>query len=158
MVIKHHTVPVSGGKGVLVVPDLGAGNYTVKATYNGDDKYESSTNSTEMEVAKEILTPEDVKVIDQGNGTVVVVVPENATGNVTIKVGDKEYNATVANGTAVITLDNSTPGTHEVEVIYSGDDNHDGVGVKANVTALNVTLQLKLKSVKLKKANRLKSL
>ena len=132
---KTYTVPVSGGKGVLVVPDLGAGNYTVKATYNGDDKYESSTNSTEMEVAKEILTPEDVKVIDQGNGTVVVVVPENATGNVTIKVGDKEYNATVVNGTAVITLDNSTPGTHEVEVIYSGDDNHDGVGVKANVTA-----------------------
>ena len=132
---KTYTVPVSGGKGVLVVPDLDAGNYTVEAKYNGDDKYESSTYSTALEVAKEILTPEDVKVIDQGNGTVVVVVPENATGNVTVKVGDKEYNATVVNGTAVITLDNSTPGTHEVEVIYSGDDNHDGVGVKANVTA-----------------------
>ena len=132
---KTYTVPVSGGKGVLVVPGLEAGNYPVEAKYNGDDKYESSTNSTALEVSKVKVTPEDVKVIDQGNGTVVVVVPENATGNVTVKVGDKEYNATVVNGTAVITLDNSTPGTHEVEVIYSGDDNYDGVGVKANVTA-----------------------
>ena len=63
-------------------------------------------------------------VIDYGNGTVVVVVGDNATGNVTIKVGDHEYNATVVNGTAVVTIDNETPGTHEVEVIYSGDGNH----------------------------------
>ena len=45
-----------------------------------------------------------MKIIDQGNGTVVVVVGDNATGNVTVKVGDKEFNATVVNGTAVLML------------------------------------------------------
>ena len=52
---KTYTVPVSGGKGELVLPDMGAGNYTVEATYNGDTKYESSTNSTKFEVAKDKL-------------------------------------------------------------------------------------------------------
>ena len=97
---KSYTVPVSGGKGVLVV----------EAKYNGDDKYASSNNSTGLEVAKVKVAPEDIKVVDQGNGTVVVVVPENATGNITIKVGDKNYTAPIVNGTAVINVDNSTPG------------------------------------------------
>ncbi|WP_296878470.1 Ig-like domain repeat protein [uncultured Methanobrevibacter sp.] len=131
---KSYTVPVSGGKGLLVVPDLGAGNYTVEAKYNGDAKYKSSTNSTKLEVAKDKLSPDDLKVIDQGNGTVVVVVPENTTGNITVKVGDQIYNATIVNGTATITLENTAPGTHEIEVIYSGDANNEGTSTKANVT------------------------
>ena len=51
----------------------------------------------------------------------MVVVPENATGNITIMVGDKNYTAPIVNGTAVVNVDNSTPGTDDVEVIYSGD-------------------------------------
>ena len=131
---KTYTVPVSGGKGVLVVPGLGAGNYTVEAKYNGDDKYASSTNSTELEVAKEALTPDDVKVIDQGNGTVVVVVPENATGDITVKVGNETYTAPIVDGKAVIDMTNMTPGEHEIEVIYPGDDNYDGASTTAKVT------------------------
>ena len=131
---QTYTVPVSGGKGELILPDLGAGNYTVEATYNGDDKYEPNTNSTKFEVAKDKLNPDDFKVFDYGNGTVAVVVPENATGNITIKVGDKNYTAPIVNGTAVVTVDNSTPGTHDVEVIYSGDDNNEGTSTSSKVT------------------------
>ena len=45
---KDYNVSVSGGKGILVVPDLEAGNYTVEVKYLGDDKYEESTNATEV--------------------------------------------------------------------------------------------------------------
>ena len=131
---KSYDVPVSGGKGILVVPDIDAGTYTVEAKYNGDDKYASSSNSTILDVAKVKVSPDDVKVVDQGNGTVVVVVPENATGNITIKVGDKNYTAPIVNGTAVVTVDNSTPGTHDVEVIYSGDENTEGTSTTSKVT------------------------
>ena len=131
---KSYNVNVSGGKGVLVVPDIGAGDYTVVAKYNGDDKYASSENSTTLSVAKVKVSPDDVKVVDQGNGTVVVVVPENATGNITIKVGDKNYTAPIVNGTAVVNVDNSTPGTHDVEVIYSGDENTEGTSTTSKVT------------------------
>jgi len=129
---ETYTVPVVGGKGILVVRDLPAGEYTVQVTYNGDGKYETSNNSTTFKVNK--VDADDIKVIDQGNGTVVVVVPGNGTGNVTIKVGNDTYNATVINGTAVVNLTNVTPGEHNITVIYSGDENHTNATVDATVT------------------------
>ena len=74
-------------------------------------------------------------VVDYGNGTVVVVVPEDAVGNVTITVDGKNYTAEVVNGTAVVQLDNVTPGTHEVEVIYSGDDKYNSTVKTTDITA-----------------------
>ena len=142
---KDYTVPVSGGKGILVVPGLSVGPHSVDVIFDGSDKYEPNSNSTQFNVAKDKLSPDDIKVIDKGNGTVVVVVPNNATGNVTVKVGDKEFNATVVNGTAVVELDNVTPGEHEIEVIYSGDDNYDNATVNSTVvvpkleSSVNVT-------------------
>ncbi|WP_407393829.1 Ig-like domain repeat protein [Methanobrevibacter sp.] len=129
---KDYPATVSGGKAVVVVPGLEAGNHTVDVSYSGDDKYASSSNSTELEVSK--APTDEPKVIDQGNGTVVVVVPDNATGNVTVKVGNNTYTAEVINGTAVITLENETPGTHDIEVIYSGDENHEGTSTTSTVT------------------------
>ena len=131
---KTYTANVSGGKAVVTVLGLKAGNYSVDVSYSGDDKYMPSSNTTDLEVSKAEIDPADIKVIDQGNGTVVVVVPDNATGNVTIKVGNDTYTAEVINGTAVVTLENATPGTHEIEVIYSGDDNHEGANTTSEAT------------------------
>ena len=130
---KSYTVPVMGGKAELIVSGLEAGNYTVKATYNGDGKYEPGSASSEFEVSKVELTSDEIKVIDQGNGTVVVVVPEDATGNVTVTVDGKNYTAEVVNGTATVTLDDVAPGTHEVAVTYSGDDKYDSVTTTSTV-------------------------
>ena len=103
--------------------------------YSGDDKYAPNSTSTEIEVSKDAIDPDAIKVIDQGNGTVAVVVPENATGNITVKVGNDTFTAPIEDGVATITLTNVTPGEHSVEVIYSGDDNYDGVSTNATVTA-----------------------
>ena len=137
------TVGIVDGKAVAVIPNLDVGNYTVNVTYTGDRKYESSTNKTTLEIKKE--KPEtEIVVIDQGNGTVVVVVGDNATGNVTITVGDHEYNATVINGTAVVNVNNETPGTHEIKVIYSGDTNHNATNQDANVTILKYDTEMNI--------------
>ena len=131
---KTYTVAVSGGKGNLTVPKLPAGPYTVEATYNGDGKYKSRDNSTKFEVAKVKLGPEDINVVDQGNGTVVVVVPEDAEGNITIKIGDKNYTAPIENGFAKVTVDDLTPGVHNAEVLYSGDNNYEKASTTTKVT------------------------
>lgn len=89
--------------------------------YNGDEKYLPAVNTTIFTVSK-ATTPMDV--VDQGNGTIVVTVPENATGNVTVKVGNETYAAEVVDGKAVITLENTTPGKHDVKVVYSGDNDY----------------------------------
>ena len=125
-----YTVAVSGGYGVITISGLPEGEYTVSARYNGDDKYFVATNSTKFRVSKSKLTME---VIDQGNGTVLVKLPSDATGNVTIKVGNETYTANVENGVAWITLDNETPGIHEITVTYSGDDQYNSKTVESSV-------------------------
>ena len=72
---KNYTVFVSGGEGTLVVSDLGVGPYTVDVTFNGSKKYKPSNNTATFNVNKVKTSESDIKVIDQGNGTVLVVVP-----------------------------------------------------------------------------------
>ena len=128
---KEYNVTVAGGKGILPVYGLKVGNYTVDVKYLGDNKYEPSTNATKFAVNK--VNTDEIYVIDQGNGTVVVVVPGNGTGNVTVVVENQTFNGTVINGTAVINLTNVTPGVHNITVIYSGDETHENETVNATV-------------------------
>jgi hypothetical protein len=141
---KDYNVPVAGGKGILVVPDLEVDNYTVTAKYLGDDKYEPSEGSAEFSVNKAVS---NIQVIDHGNGTVVVVVPENATGSVTINVDGKEFTADVVDGIAEVNLDNVTPGEHVANVTYSGDGSHEGASVNVNVTAPKYETPMDVKAV-----------
>ena len=128
---KLYTVAVSGGNGKLVISGLPKGDYVVSVRYNGDDKYLPSTNKTTFKVLKKSSS---MDVTDLGNGTVVVDLPDDANGTVEIKVGNNTYNTTVVNGTAVITLNNETPGVHDIVVTYSGDDTHDPQATDAQVT------------------------
>ena len=132
---KDYTAEIDAdGKSVVTAENVSYGDHTIAVEYLGDKNYSANHTVSNMTVQKAKADTEP-NVIDYGNGTVVVVVGDNATGNVTIKIGDKEFNATVVNGTAVVTIDNVTPGTHEVEVIYSGDGNHTGSTITTNITA-----------------------
>ena len=140
-----HTVPIAGGTGILVVPDLKVDNYTVTVTYAGDNKYNGNNNLTKLEVSKVKITEDDITVVDQGNGTVVVIVPGNGTGNVTVVLENgTNFTAPVINGTAIVNLTNVTPGSHNVTVIYSGDGNHTNVTKNANVTIPKLTPTIKV--------------
>ncbi|WP_296894419.1 Ig-like domain repeat protein [uncultured Methanobrevibacter sp.] len=106
--------PINKGEAIIPVANLTSGTKTVIAEYAGDNNYSANYSVAKFDInVKTNVTP---TVIDYGNGTVVVVVGDNATGNVTIKVGDKEFNATVVNGTAIVNITNVTPGDHEVDM------------------------------------------
>ena len=126
-----YSVAVSDGQGVLVISGLPKGVYNVTVTYNGNYKYLKSTNSTIFTVSEK---DSDMTVVDCGNGTVKVYVSDNATGNVTVKVGNETYTGEVIDGVAVISLDNLTAGDHDIEVIYSGDSNHAPKTVDSKVS------------------------
>jgi hypothetical protein len=91
-------------------------------------------NASDKIVVSPAIPKDGFKVVDLRNGTVVVTVPANATGNITIKIGDHIYNATIKNSTAVIDLVNETPGTYLANVTYSGDANHTNMTVFEYVT------------------------
>jgi hypothetical protein len=61
---------------------------------------------------------------------IVVSLPEDATGNVTVTIGNDTYNATVEDGTATVTVPGGLPvGEYEAEVAYSGDDKYDPASI-----------------------------
>ena len=128
---KDYASMVSDGRAVLVIPNIKVGNYTFDVIYNGDDKYKQGRVPVEFNVSKATskITP-----IDQNNGTVIVVVPENAEGNVTVNVDGENYTAPVIDGVASVTLTNATPGKHDITVTYSGDENHTSATSYSAVT------------------------
>ncbi|WP_058738266.1 Ig-like domain-containing protein [Methanobrevibacter millerae] len=129
---KEYNTTIEKGKAIVSVNNVSAGNHTIAVEYAGDSNYSANYTIVNMTVDK-AKSESDLTVVDYGNGTVVVVVGDNATGNVTIKVGDKEFNATVIDGKAIVNLENITPGIHDVEVIYSGDDNHNNATLNTTV-------------------------
>ena len=145
---KNITVNIKDGKASLIVSDLPVGKYDIVVKYSGDANYGASTNITSFNVGKIAKYDIDVDIsrVQSGeNATITVSLPKDATGNVTIIIGNKKYNATVVNGTAkVITgvLDN---GTYDVVVYYSGDDKYLNSVKQLNMT-VDVNKNLNLKS------------
>ena len=63
--------------------------------------------------------------------------PEDATGNVTVIIAGKNYTATVANGSALIKINESLNGTYNAKVIYTGDEIYKNMTTSLNVTVKN---------------------
>jgi hypothetical protein len=130
----NKTVPIAGGENEIIITDVPVGEHNVTVTYNGDDKYDPVTVTDKINVTKAEINPDDIGLTDNGNGTITITIPGNASGNVTVKIGNETYNATVTNGKAIVNITNATPGTHNVTVIYSGDGNNSGVEVNRTLT------------------------
>ena len=81
---------------IVEVLDGAKGNITVD--YSGDDTYAPKSNNTIIDSKGdydwEVIIPE---ITDDKNTTISVIVPKDATGNVTVTVGDNEHNGTVNN-------------------------------------------------------------
>ena len=117
---------IINGKVNIVIPNLPAGKYEAIITYEGDDKYLSSTTKTKFEVRKNsapVSANDDyIKIGD--DGTVVVNLPSDATGTVTIIVNGHKYTMPVINGKAEFKIPGLKKGDHDVIILYSGDDKY----------------------------------
>ena len=142
-----YTIAVDQGTGKLVISGLPKGDYTASVKYNGDGKYLPSTNSTTFRVIKSD-TPMDV--IDLGNDTVVVSLPDDATGIVTAKIGDKTYTGKVVNGTVEFDFSDLTPGQYPIEVSYSGDKKYSPQKAISTITVpkYDTTIDVSIGDVK----------
>ncbi|WP_407375765.1 Ig-like domain-containing protein, partial [Methanobrevibacter sp.] len=137
-----------GGKSVYIAVDNGvavydvvlpAGNYTVVATYMGDDKFYSNATSSEFTISEKqkedtnvtINIPGDIKT---GDDIPVEVSIPGATGNVSVIVDGVENVVHLdENGTATYTIPEVTGGEHSVVVVYDGDDTHNGAHAVATI-------------------------
>ena len=122
---------------------LAPGKYNITAVYTGDEYFEISTPDTiEYEVPKVANATMDVAVdpAEVGEDVVIAItLPEDATGDVNVTIGNETYNATVENGTAtVIVPAGLAAGTYPAEVAYSGDDKYEPVSATTNVVVNKV--------------------
>ncbi len=128
----------------LDLNDLAAGVYEVIATYSGDSYYASIANSTIFEVKKTELNPDDLKVDiinnTPGNVTLNITVPKNATGNITVTIGNETYNGTIENGSVIIKLPNAPIGNSTINITYGGDENYEPIAKQENITVDKYTL------------------
>ncbi len=125
---KGYYANITDGIAKVYVSGLTAGNYNAFVRYLGDDFYNEATASTKFNVIK-------INVTGTGNGTQIeIILPENATGNVTVIIDGQNYTGNVTNGTVIINLTNVTPGEHNATIIYN-----DGNGT---ITEFNTTISI----------------
>ena len=129
---KPQTVPVTGGRAVVDISGLEPGQHTVDVTYPGDDNYDPVSNSTSFEVPKVSDYPID---ITEEDGKLVITVPDDATGSVTVSIDGKPQTVPVEDGKAVVDISGLEPGKHGVEVTYPGDDKYAPV---SNATIVDI--------------------
>lgn len=137
---KEYVCKIVKDKATINVSGLVAGDYTAFVTYNGDNNYFSSSNVTNFKVNKKLpsINVNIENIVYGENATVNVTVHSDATGNVTIVIGDFKQNGTLVDGRSVLNVSDLKVGNYIAYVIYNGDSNYLSNSNKTNFTVFNV--------------------
>ena len=107
---------------------LGIGDYEVTVIYNGNAKY-NATNITKTfsigKISDYNVTLNITDVVAGENSTLVIILPEDATGVVNVTVGKDSYKANVTDGVASVKINSLIAGDYKVNVTYSGDKTYE---------------------------------
>ena len=141
-------VDVVNGKAVLE-DILETGDYTVIATYMGNDRFNTNITYQDFTIRGHIKKDTPITARADVNGyrvTLTVTVDENATGFVKLAVGGTVANIELEKGKGTLTT-NLLPNSYYVDVTYLGDDdyNMNNTAVTFTVTEIskeNTTIDL----------------
>ncbi len=130
---KTYTKALVNGKVTFEIHNLKSGKYDVDISYSGDDKYLPIDAKRTFKVLK--VEPIVIKIrphidvyapaIKVGeNGKVIVTLPKDAKGRVSLEIDGKYYYASVKNGKAVFSIPNLKFGEYNIVIHYFGDDKY----------------------------------
>ena len=125
------------------ITGLNPGNYSATVAYSGDAKYGATEKTIQFEVPKITATLEDLVV--KSNVTVPavsVMLPSDATGNLTVDINGNVYIGNVINGSCSVELTGLDPGNYTATVVYSGDGNYTGANKTVNVKVPKIIIEL----------------
>ncbi|MBO5152106.1 MAG: Ig-like domain repeat protein, partial [Methanobrevibacter sp.] len=128
---RRYSQAITNGNVAFNIADLPAGTYNITVLYQGYDKYESKNVTKTFTVRKNNSTI-DIELV---NRTIIVTVPDDATGNVTISISDIKQNVTIVNGKATLDVSNLYPDDYKVNASFAGDERYF-----ANATNKTVTI------------------
>lgn len=132
---------------ICTIPDvLPVGTYEIVARFSDEENHVYAFNSTNIVVFKmveytfDVTQPIDVKVGDMK--TITVTLPSDATGNITVTVGEKVFEANVAGNVINIEVSGFVEGNNTVKVVYSGDEKYEGNSTEFIIPAEKVAVNL----------------
>ena len=138
--ITKNTSVVNGVADAIIFDDLTAGNHTVSLKFTPTGNKYTSISKEGIFTVVSSIDPEEVIIIPENvtpGSEIPVILPANYTGNVTLKI-DNETIITkeLVNGSTTLPVGNLTPGNHNIEVSYEG--NQPSFSLKTNVTVPTV--------------------
>ena len=114
--------------GIIVA--RGEGTATITVSFFGNDKYAPSNTTVTVTVSKVHYEAN----ITQNDTNVNVAVPENATGNITLLIGNETIVSPINDGIATFDLSDVDAGNYTATVIYDGDDKYEGFTIEYPIT------------------------
>lgn len=147
------TVDTTAGKATCSVTYTSSGSHQITAIYSGDTKFDGSTSDTLAQTVTKVTTTTTLSsstnpsvVGQQVTYTAAVSpTPEGGTvafqdGGITI-TGCGAVTVDTSTGTATCQVTYTSPGSHTITAVYSGDDSD--VGSTSNTNTQTVTSDLK---------------
>ena len=132
----EYNATAENGKAVITINKLAEGKYEANITYEGDSIYGASNTTVNITVKKVddySMNASSTSPVYGEDAVVTVNLPSDATGNVTVKSGDKTFNSTVSDGKATIKVSDLVPGDNPVSVTYEGDGNYTSKSTDLNI-------------------------
>ena len=144
-------IEINSSKLTITLTDLYKGSHTVEINYSGDLNYNNATLKDVFYV-KDAVSPLNLTINDSKYGeniTVVAILNDNVTGNVTFNVSGISKIVEIKNGVANWTFSGIGAGTYTIYAVYGGDRTYIS---SKNSTAFNVfknnsTLKLYVREV-----------
>ncbi|WP_458404111.1 Ig-like domain repeat protein [Methanobrevibacter sp.] len=124
---REYEKALKDGTATFAIPNLKPGHYRIEVSYEGDDKYLPNEAKGSFDVLK--LTPHISAVkpkIKEGEiAKIIINLPKDAKGTVSLEIGGIYYYAPVQNGKAVFNIPDLKFGDYNIAIHYSGDDKYD---------------------------------
>ena len=109
---------------VINLSSTRSGINKINITYSGDNNYHSSSKIINITVLKWDISSNEMKISVTNHTTPVftITLPINTTGQITVKINNKEHTIGLIGGIATLKISNLIPGNYRATVTYLGDD------------------------------------
>ena len=145
---KNYNKNNVNGTVIFIISDLAVGTYNVAVSFVGDEAQGMATAVFEVYQLTPVLNITVNDIIEGENATVVITLPEDATGSVNVTAGDKSQIVTVVNGTAKAIFTSLPAGKYNITAIYSGDNKYTPANETAKFTVdINKNVNLNISDI-----------
>ena len=149
------TTKVSGNE--ITLPTLTVGKYTLNVTTNVDENHNNVTKSTTITINKatpsmNVIVEPAANITTKDEVILIISLPSDATGEVTVKINGKKTEVKSANETITINLNNQA-GDYVVDTTYSGDKNYESDMATTEYTVSKAETSITAKQIDFEEGN-----